>query len=76
MVFIAWRSLTEAERETFKDIREAMSVVQATQRGRGIRRTVGVKWDAHDFMDWHHPNDLSDVCEYCHDERDTEMEPA
>lgn len=43
VVFIAWRTLTTAERETFNDIREAMGVVHAIQRGRGIRRTVGVK---------------------------------
>jgi hypothetical protein len=69
VVFIAWRSLTSAERETFDNIRESMGVVHAIQRGRGIRRTVGVKWDTRDTLEWHHPNDLSAVCEYCHDER-------
>lgn len=69
VVFIAWRTLTTAERETFNDIREAMGVVHTIQRGRGIRRTVGVKWDTQDTVQWHHPNDLSAVCEYCHDER-------
>jgi hypothetical protein len=69
VVFIAWRSLTETERKTFDDIREAMGTVETLRRGTGIRRTVGVKWDVRDDIEWHHPADLSDVCEYCHDER-------
>jgi hypothetical protein len=69
VVFIAWRSLSETERKTFDDIRESMGVVEMIQRGRGIRRSIGVKWDTRAAVEWHHPNDLSAVCEYCHDER-------
>jgi hypothetical protein len=64
-VFIAWQHITASEREAFDEIRESMGIIKEIRRGRGIRRNILVKWDSPAIEQWHHPDDLSDQCEYC-----------
>lgn len=69
-VFIAWSTLNESARPVFDDIRESMGVVQEIRRKQGVRRSVLVKWDSQADAQWMHPDELSDTCEYCIEQRE------
>lgn len=80
VVFLAWSSMTPAQHLAYADMREAMGTVETFRRGPGIKRTVGVKFDTQTDINWFHPDELSDKCESCIEERagvpETETEPA
>jgi hypothetical protein len=66
-------------------MREAMGTVETFRRGQGIRRTVGVKFDTASDINWFTPDELSDTCEFCIEERknspeieseEAELQPA
>jgi hypothetical protein len=85
VVFLAWSSMSASQREAYDDMREAMGTVEAFRRGQGIRRTVGVKFDTASDINWFTPDELSDTCEFCIEERknspeieseEAELQPA
>jgi hypothetical protein len=83
VVFLAWSSMSASQREAYDDMREAMGTVETFRRGQGIRRTVGVKFDTASDINWFTPDELSETCEFCIEERknnpeseDAELQPA
>jgi hypothetical protein len=85
VVFLAWSSMSASQREAYDDMREAMGTVEAFRRGQGIRRTVGVKFDTASDINWFTPDELSETCEFCIEERknspeieseEAELQPA
>lgn len=83
IVFLAWSKMSKSQRAAYDDMRESMGTVEGFRRGTGIRRTVGVKFDTSNAINWFTPDELSDKCEFCIKERAgqpgesaIEMEPA
>jgi hypothetical protein len=65
IVFIAWREISTGARVRFTEKREAMGVVEEFRVGRGISRTIGVRFDSDAELTWLAPRELSHDCQYC-----------